>query len=617
MHNTVAILDAGAQYGKVIDRRVRELGVRTEMVALDAPTEELEKYSGFIISGGPESVYGPKAPAYNPEIFTLGIPVLGICYGQQLINYVHGGTVEKKPVREDGQFEIEVDTDSPLFADLETNQQVLLTHGDSVDQIPEGFRVIARSRELIAGIENQEKNLYAVQFHPEVDLTINGKQILSNFLFSIVGLVADFTIEDREEKAIEYIRKKVGNNNALILISGGVDSTVTATLLTRALKPEQIFAIHVDHGFMRHNESDQVVKSLKKQGVNVKLVKAEDEFMEATTEIDGKTTPKLKQAIHPEEKRKIIGDTFMKVAATAIEDFDLKAEETYLVQGTIRPDLIESASAMASSKAQTIKTHHNDTTLVRNLRATGRVVEPLTEYHKDEVRQLGELLGLPHELVWRHPFPGPGLGIMVLCANEPYLENYDQVYEQTQAFATDEVAVTLLPIKTVGVQGDGRTYNYCAALSGSKNWDQLEKIAREIPRTIHQINRIVYMSGEPISEPVKEITPTHLTLEVLDQLREAHSIVDQVLREFEIYNDITEVPVISVPLPFGKAGNRSIAIRTIITNDYMTGRIARINQEFPVQALEKIIERILAEIEGTSRVFYDLTSKPPGTTQWE
>lgn len=619
MKNTVAILDAGAQYGKVIDRRVRELGVRTEILPLDADTAKLKQYDALIISGGPESVYGPKAPEYNPEIFDLDLPILGICYGQQLINYIHGGTVEKKSVREDGQFEIKVETDSPLFKDMDANQQVLLTHGDSVDKIPEGFRVIAQSGEIIAGIENRAKKLYAVQFHPEVDLTTNGKQILSNFLFEIAGLKADYTIEDREAKAIEMLKNTIGNNKALILLSGGVDSTVTAALLAKAIPQEQIYAIHIDHGFMRKDESQQVIKSLESLGLDIKLVEAGETFAKATTEIEGKETLPLNQNISPEEKRKIIGDTFIRVAEQAIADFNLDPDETFLVQGTLRPDLIESASSLASSKAETIKTHHNDTALVRQLRDKGRVVEPLSEYHKDEVRQLGQNLGLDTNLVWRQPFPGPGLAIRVICAKQPYLDNYDQVYQALQEFATDNIKVTLLPIKTVGVQGDGRTYSYCAALTtkSSPDWQQLRFLALEIPKTIHQVNRVVYVFGESFDQPIKEITPTLLEPAVLSQLRDADSIVNQTIRDFDLVQSLTQVPVVSTPVSFGRDSMRSIVIRTFITNDFMTGVPAIPGQQMPVQALDQMVAQIQEQVIGVARVMYDLTAKPPGTTEWE
>ncbi|HEX7018105.1 MAG TPA: glutamine-hydrolyzing GMP synthase [Patescibacteria group bacterium] len=617
MSQKLAILDAGAQYGKVIDRRVRELKVESDILPLTTPTHELKKYRAFIISGGPESVYGEQAPKYNPEIFSLGKPILGICYGLQLMNYVHGGTVLKKNKREDGPCRITINADSPLFQNLAPTQDVLMTHGDSADQVATSFKVTGDSDGLVAAIENPKKKMYGVQFHPEVDLTLHGKDILSNFLFSIAGFKGDFTMADREQLAVEYIQKTVGEQQVLLLISGGVDSTVCAALLGKALKPQQLHLVHIDHGFMRKNESAEVKKALSTFGLHVKVIDASDTFFNATTIMNGSISEKLSEATNAEVKRHIIGNTFIEVAKKAIADLDLDPDTTFLAQGTLRPDLIESASDKASSNAQKIKTHHNDSPLVRELRDKGRVVEPLQEYHKDEVRILGKQLGLPDEIVWRQPFPGPGLAIRTLCATKPYLEKYDRTYKKLQAFTTDQIAVTLLPVQTVGVQGDGRTYSYAVGLSGQSEWSTLRELALEIPKTIHDVNRVVYIFGEKISSPVKEITPTTLSESVVDQLRAADSIVNQILLKYDLMRSLSQVPVILLPLHFGHEGARSIAIRTFITNDFMTGVPALPGKEMPLEAVNEMVTRILEEVPGIARVMYDLTSKPPGTTEWE
>lgn len=619
----VAILDAGAQYGKVIDRRVRELQVESVLLPMDTPAAELAPYRAIIISGGPESVYGTNAPTYDPGIFDLGKPILGICYGMQLLNYVNGGTVEKKTTREDGQFEIIVKPESPLFEGLESVQSVLLTHGDTVDQVANGFEVIATSGELVAGIADPTRKFYGVQFHPEVDLTVNGKQVLFNFLFKIAGFSGTYTMEDREQKALAYIRSVVGKGYALVLVSGGVDSTVSAALVTKALGEDKVFAIHIDNGFMRHNESDLVQAALEKFGLRLQVVRAGGTFLHATTQINGKETQPLTACINPEEKRKIIGDTFMRVAEKALAELDIPKEKVFLVQGSLRPDLIESASSMVSKKADVIKTHHNDTALVRELRGAGRVVEPLADYHKDEVRELGEMLGLPEEIVWRQPFPGPGLAIRILCADEPYItSDFEDLNRQLAEYATDDSAVTLLPVRTVGVQGDGRTYSYLVGISSAKpradlNWPELEQLARQIPKKMHQVNRVVYMFGEKESGPVTEITPTRVTEETLTQLRQADAIVNELLLEHDLMRTISQVPVVLFPVSFGTPGNRSIGIRTIITQDFMTGVPALPGRELPLEVLHQMVDRILAEVPGISRVVYDLTSKPPGTTEWE
>lgn len=618
MEEVVAILDAGAQYGKVIDRRVRDLAVHSELVPLNTPTKQLKKYQAFIISGGPESVYSDTAPDFNPEVFQLGKPILGICYGMQLMNYLSGGTVEKKARREDGLSTVTLKPTSKLFAGLAENETVLMTHGDSVDQVGQGFVVTAESDGIVAGIEDVTRQMYGVQFHPEVELTRNGQRMLSNFLFDIAGFSGTFTLEDRQQKAITYIRQAVGDKKVLILVSGGVDSTVCAALLSKALPRENIYAIHVDTGFMRLNESNAVEQALQVLGLELQIVRAADQFLNATTQINGRRTKKLSQSSDPEEKRKIIGDTFIKVAEQAVARLGLSPDQVLLAQGTLRPDLIESASVSVSRSAETIKTHHNDTQLVRQLREQGRVVEPLSEYHKDEVRQLGTELGLPAELVWRQPFPGPGLAIRVICAEEPYKQpDFTETNEKLQHFAGGRYSLQLMPIRTVGVQGDGRSYSYLAGVAGPQNWHELLQMARSIPQTLHNINRVAYFFGDAFDGTEPEITVTHLDQASLDQVRAADAIVAELLLKHRLNRTIAQVPVISFPLNFGVPGNRCIAIRTMITNDFMTGVPAVPGQELPIEVLQAMVTRILKEVKGVTRVCYDLTSKPPGTTEWE
>ncbi|MBT5023464.1 glutamine-hydrolyzing GMP synthase [Candidatus Woesearchaeota archaeon] len=362
----LAILDAGAQYGKVIDRRVRELNVETDFLSLDVDLETIKQYKGIIISGGPESVYSPNAPSYNRKLFFSKVPILGICYGMQLMNYARGGTVEKKERREDCETIIGVWNKSILFKNLEGEQQVLMSHGDSIAKLAKGFEQIAFSNNIVAGIENTEKNLYGVQFHPEVDLTTNGKTILKNFLFDICKFKGSYSMENRVQTTIDQIKTTVADKNVLVLVSGGVDSTVTAALLTKSLDPNQIYAIHIDNGFMRKDESKKVEQALKSLGLkNLVVVDAKNEFYNGKTVDNELEIGPLNQIIEPEQKRKIIGDVFMHVADQAMKSFNLDLDDTFIAQGTLRPDLIESASLIASDKASVIKTHHNDTELVR------------------------------------------------------------------------------------------------------------------------------------------------------------------------------------------------------------------------------------------------------------
>ncbi|MBI4039967.1 glutamine-hydrolyzing GMP synthase [Candidatus Daviesbacteria bacterium] len=614
----LAILDAGAQYGKVIDRRVRELNVESVLLPLNTSAEDLNHFRALIVSGGPESVYADNAPKYDPRLLALGKPVLGICYGMQLINYFRGGMVNKTRRREDGPCNITVDTSSLLFRGLNPNQEVLMSHGDSVTEVPEGFKVSARSNGLIAGIENPKDKLYGVQFHPEVDLTVNGRTILRNFLYEIACFTGSYTIEDRRRRAIDYIKEGVKDRDVLVLVSGGVDSTVCAALLAEAITPKRIHAIHIDNGFMRLGESDKVKAALGEIGINLKVVNAAEDFYHGITTTRGDQTKPLRETVNPEEKRLIIGDQFMKVSQRAIEDLGLNPEEVVLAQGTLRPDLIESASQMASGNAATIKTHHNDTPLVRELRSKGMVIEPLKDYHKDEVRTLGLELGLPEEIVWRQPFPGPGLAVRIICGKTPYVtDDFEQINELLTKYTSSDISTTLLPIQTVGIQGDGRTYSYLAGLSGKDNWDELFRVAREIPKEIHQVNRIAYIFGERISGPVTETTPTFLTPEVIKQLQMADDIVNRTLFRHGLLRGLSQVPVVSFPVNFGIPGNRSIAIRTFITNDFMTGVPARPGQDISKEALNEMVIGILSGVNNISRIAYDLTSKPPGTTEWE
>lgn len=380
-------------------------------------------------------------------------------------------------------------------------------------------------------------------------------------------------MQGRESQCLKYIKEAVGSNKVLLLVSGGVDSTVCAALLHKALKPEQIIAIHIDNGFMRKNESVKVEQSLRKLGLNLRVINASRAFAGGTTvvpvdkhEPNSRTriTKLLSQTQDPEEKRKIIGDVFVKISDEFISEMNLKPDEILLAQGTLRPDLIESASTLASNKADVIKTHHNDSELIRKLREEGRVIEPLKDFHKDEVRILGRDLGLPRELVMRHPFPGPGLAIRVICAEEPYMERdfsetqvlvkiiveFDQMLlkkhallNRVEGVTNDEerlvlrrisskqkLAATLLPIRSVGVQGDCRSYSYVAGISSERepDWEDMQFLAVLIPRICRNINRVCYIFGGLVKEIIPDLTPTYLTPNVVSTIRQCDDIATSV-----------------------------------------------------------------------------------------
>jgi GMP synthase (glutamine-hydrolysing) len=616
INTRVAVLDAGSQLTKSIDRNIRGLSVQSDVFPIDTPLEEIKDYAAYVISGGPESVYADGAPKPDPRIFEEDKPILGICYGMGLINMHFGGEV-KNSGGSYGQSKINIDNNNKLFLGLDDSQKVLLTHGDSITELAPGFREVARSDGIIAAIADDERRNYGVQFHPEDHQTENGSDILSNFLFKIAELEPNYKVEDRLEKGIKEIREIVGDRQVLAFVSGGVDSTVLAAMLARALPAEQVHAVHVDTGFMRKDESELVKQSLKDAGIELEVINAENQFQSARTIHNGELTPPLHEVTDPEIKRHIIGDMFMHIRKQYISSLNIDPQNSVLAQGTLRPDLIESASSTVSTNAQTIKTHHNDTKLVQDLRSMGGVIEPLSAYHKDEVRELGAQLGLPEDLIWRQPFPGPGLAVRIICAKEAYItDDFDKISQELKKFEDPEIAAHLLPIRTVGVQGDGRTFSYAVALSGKLDWPRLFEKAKQIPAYINQVNRVIYVYGDKLEETPLDITPTNPELEAIAQLRQADAQVNEVLHKYGLDRKISQAPVVSFPLNFGKHAHRSIAIRTIITPDFYTGVPAYPGEHIPHEVLDEIIGRV-SLVPGVARVAYDLTSKPPGTIEWE
>ena len=512
-HDKILILDFGSQYTQLIARRVREASVYCELHPNDVTEQFIRDFNpkGIILSGGPSSVYEEETPRAPDCVFTLGIPVLGICYGMQTMAAQLGGQVAGAAKREFGYAEVRARGHSPLLRDIQDRANaegqafldVWMSHGDKVTALPSGFKVIADNVATpIAGMADEARQFYGVQFHPEVTHTLQGKALIQRFVHDICACGSDWNMPDYVEEIIDKVRSDVGSDEVILGLSGGVDSSVVAALLHRAIGT-QLTCVFVDNGLLRLNEAEQVMETFAKNlGVKVIHVDATSEFM---TPLTGVTDP--------EQKRKIIGREFVEVFQR--ESAKLPHAK-WLAQGTIYPDVIESASAK-TKKAHTIKSHHNVGGLPDSLHL--KLLEPLRELFKDEVRELGVALGLPHEMVYRHPFPGPGLGVRILGeVKQEYadlLRRADAIFiEELRASGwyekTAQAFAVFLPVKSVGVMGDGRTYEYVVALRAvqtqdfmTAHWAELPytllgKVSNRIINEVRGINRVVYdISGKP------------------------------------------------------------------------------------------------------------------------
>ena len=493
----IVVLDFGAQYNQLIARRVREANVYCEVIPYNSSLDRIKSMNpkGIIFTGGPASVLDPDAPFCDKEIFNLGIPVLGICYGMQLMGLMLGGSVEKGNQREYGKMDIKLINECSLFNGLERDTTCWMSHTDFVSSLPEGFKRIATSSNCpAAAMENPDRKLYGVQFHPEVMHTPKGQAILNNFLFKICGCSGDWKMASFVEQTIEDIKRKVGNSTVLCALSGGVDSSVAAVIMHKAVG-KQLTCIFVDHGLLRKYEGDQVEQVFRsKFDINLIRVNVEDRFLN-----------KLSGVCDPERKRKIIGEEFIRV----FEDEAKKIGKVdFLVQGTIYPDVIESGTG----EAAVIKSHHNAGGLPDHVDFKG-IIEPLRNLFKDEVRKVGSELCIPDDIVWRQPFPGPGLAIRIIgdVTREKLeiLRDSDHIFRMEIAEAglkkdIDQYFTVFTGTRSVGVMGDERTYDYTLALRAvtttdfmTADWaripyDILEKISNRIVNEVKHINRIVY-----------------------------------------------------------------------------------------------------------------------------
>ncbi len=581
----ITVLDTGGQYTHLIARRVRELGVYADVAASDTPAADLKTRRGLIISGGPASVLEAGCPDIDPAILSLGVPVLGICYGHQLLARHLGGTVERGERGEYGIAQLEVTAADPLLSGVERSR-IWMSHFDTVSKVPPSFEVIGSSEVSgVAAMSDCARRLFGIQFHPEVVHTQAGRRILENFVFSICSAQNDWNISQRVPLVEERIKTTVRDRNVFFFVSGGVDSTVAYTLCLRALGAERVFGIYVDTGLMRAGETDFVRSIFRELGAKNFIVdKAEGEFLTA-----------LEGLHEPEAKRRAIGEQFVKVQERILATEHFLDGHWILGQGTIYPDTIESGG---TAKADLIKTHHNRVAGIQSLMEAGRIIEPLTSFYKDEVREIGRELGVPAKFLVRHPFPGPGLAIRCLCADR----------EAAAEVTGDGV---ILPVRSVGVQGDARSYRKVLALAGEPSQEAIEVIAPALTNRRRDINRVIAQCGTKAPLPSLRVFPATITRRRLDTLRKADKIVRDFCLASGFEDRVWQFPVVLIPVGTDTA-RESVVLRPINSVDGMTADVVLMD----TPELAALTEQLL-EIPEVAAVFYDLTHKPPGTIEWE
>ena len=601
MRDSIIVLDFGSQYAHLIAKRFRLLGYYSEIASPNAPVEQLQHAKGIVFSGGPSSVYDENIPEFNKEILSLPVPILGLCYGHQLLLKESGGLVGKAEVGEFGIARLEQtpDVQCPLFKGISLPAQVWMSHQDAVLHLANGYEQAGFTKDCpYAAVQNLEQKRFGLQFHVEVKDTPCGNDIFKNFA-SFCKMEKNWDQSTILEIILEQIKNEAHDKKVLLFLSGGVDSTVAFALLNKALGQERVLGLHIDNGFMRKNESSTIEKRYKSAGFTNFIVEdASESFLKA-----------IHKLIDPQQKRKAVGENFITVRNEVTKRLNLLDSQWLLAQGTLYPDIIESGG---TKNSHVIKTHHNRVDGIQALIAKGLIIEPLKDLYKDEVRVIGKKIGLSDELVMRHPFPGPGLSINVLC-NSGVLSS-----EEEREFALlfphikkETISSSILPVKSVGVQGDFRTYRFPAVLSFSDeipDWDDLEKASSFITNSIADVNRTILSLWE---KPNCTIQEGYCDKQALDQTREADAIVLEELKSSAWYKKIFQHLTIHTTYA-SLEGHCSFVLRPVVSEDVMTARFAHIDRT----VLERIITR-LKKLPYVDALYYDITNKPPATFGWE
>lgn len=620
----IVVLDFGSQYAHLIAKRFRALGYYSEIELPSCDVEKLRDAKGIVFSGGPASVYDEKTPDFNSRILDLDIPILGLCYGHYIVQLGYNGKVGKAEVGEFGfaQLNIRKELNSPLFKGIDPQQQVWMSHQDGVLSMGEGFEVIGSTKDCpFAATQNLAKKRFSLQCHCEVKDTPCGNQIFENFA-QYCQMPKNWDEDAVLNHIIEDTKKQAGDKNVLLFLSGGVDSTVAFALLNKALGQDRVLGLHIDNGFMRKNESSNVDKAYRGHNFNNFVVKdASESFLSA---IAGLTDP--------QKKRMAVGENFITVRDNFVKEQKLDEDKYMLAQGTLYPDIIESGG---TKNSHTIKTHHNRVEGIQKLIEKGLIIEPLKDLYKDEVRRMGKKLGLEDDLVMRHPFPGPGLSINVLCSEgELSAEDKEELKKAKEEFdgiaitefcenCTASLVKTVLPVKSVGVQGDFRTYRFPACLAFEKDEkgffhvpkvrEKVEKTSSTITNTAKFLNRtVIKLYQKPgVKDEDLVLQKGYCTRERLDHLREVDNIVLTELHKNGWYDKIFQH--LTIDLPYATSDKKaSFVLRPVVSEDVMTARFAWL----PMELLDNIVRQI-AELDFVDSLYLDCTNKPPATFGWE